>query len=126
MGLITRRGNLVSENTFRLNMARKEHQAHVRDLLAQAIVHKTLDMERTRQVEIKRKLEEIAKIELVRRVKADRGRKGDEELLPYLQPGPSGSKNKKRPSSVPSGKKKPPPLRPISAPSRGKGDGMMT
>ena len=50
-------------------MARKEHQKHVRELLAQAIVHKTLDMERTRQVAIKQKLEEIAKIELVRRVK---------------------------------------------------------
>ena len=50
-------------------MARKEHQHHVRDLLAQAIVHKTLDMERTRQVQIKKKLEEIAKIELVNRVK---------------------------------------------------------
>ena len=49
-------------------MARKEHKKHVRDMLAQAIVHKTLDMERARQVQIKRKLEEIAKIELVRRV----------------------------------------------------------
>ena len=50
-------------------MARKEHKKHVRDLLAQAIVHKTLDLERTRQVAIKQKLEEIAKIEMVRRVK---------------------------------------------------------
>lgn len=65
---ITRHGDIVSENTYRLNMARKEHKKHVRDMLAQAIVHKTLDMERARQVQIKRKLEEIAKIELVRRV----------------------------------------------------------
>ena len=50
-------------------MARKEHKKHVRDLLAQAIVHKTLDLERTRQVAIKKKLEEIAKEEMVRRVK---------------------------------------------------------
>jgi hypothetical protein len=50
-------------------MARKEHKKHVKDMLSQAIVHKTLDMERTRQVEIRRKLEEIAKIELVRRVR---------------------------------------------------------
>lgn len=50
-------------------MARKEHKKHVKDLLAQAIVHKSLDIERTRQVEIKRKLEEIAKLELVRRVR---------------------------------------------------------
>ena len=50
-------------------MARKEHKKHVRDLLAQAIVHKTLDIERNRQVHIKKKLEEIAKIELVQNVK---------------------------------------------------------
>lgn len=50
-------------------MARKEHKKHVKDLLAQAIVHKTLDIERNRQVEIKRKLEEIAKLEVVRRVR---------------------------------------------------------
>ena len=52
-------------------MARKEHKKHVRDMLAQAIVHKTLDMERARQVQIKRKIEEIAKIELVRRVQVN-------------------------------------------------------
>ncbi len=66
---INRSGEIVSESTFRLSMARKEHKYHVRELLAQAIVHKTLDMERSRQVDIKRKLEEISKIELVRRVK---------------------------------------------------------
>ena len=66
---MSRRGEIVSENQYRVNMARKEHKKHVKDLLAQAIVHKTLDLERYRQVEIKRKLEEIAKIELVRRVR---------------------------------------------------------
>ena len=68
-GLVTRRGDLVTESTFRLNMARKEHQRHVRDLMAQAIVHKTLDLERQRQSDIKQKLEEISKVELVRRVR---------------------------------------------------------
>ncbi|XP_065942232.1 glutamate-rich protein 3 isoform X3 [Magallana gigas] len=68
-GLVNKRGELLSENQYRLNMARKEHKKHVKDMLAQAIVHKSLDMERTRQVEIRRKLEEIAKIELVRRVR---------------------------------------------------------
>ena len=73
---VTRRGNIVTENQYRLNMARKEHKTHVRDLLAQAIVHKTLDLERTRQVEIKSKLEEISKIELVRRVRVSSRFKG--------------------------------------------------
>ncbi|XP_077991113.1 glutamate-rich protein 3-like [Glandiceps talaboti] len=85
-GLITRRGEIISEQTYRLNMARKEHRKHVRNLIAQAIVHKSLDMERHRHVEIKRKLEEIAKIELVDRVKSDRSRRGDEDVLPYLSP----------------------------------------
>lgn len=50
-------------------MSRKEHKKYVKDMLAQAIVHKTLDLERTRQAEIKKKLEEIAKIQLVQRVR---------------------------------------------------------
>ena len=66
---ITRHGEIVTENTYRLNMSRKEHKKHVKDMLAQAIVHKTLDLERQRQSEIRKKLEEIAKIELVRRVR---------------------------------------------------------
>jgi hypothetical protein len=41
---ITRRGDIVTHNQYRLNMARKEHKQHVKDLLAQAIVHKTLDV----------------------------------------------------------------------------------
>nr|XP_022321734.1 glutamate-rich protein 3-like isoform X9 [Crassostrea virginica] len=111
-GLVNKRGELVSENQYRLNMARKEHKKHVKDMLAQAIVHKSLDMERTRQVEIRRKLEEIAKIELVRRVRSSRGRKGDEEILPYLSPRSSRSASRPdtanqqryRPQSAPSGK----------------------
>ena len=35
----------MSEKTYRLKMAKKEHKDHVRDLLATAIVHKALDME---------------------------------------------------------------------------------
>ncbi|XP_074656719.1 uncharacterized protein LOC141909936 isoform X3 [Tubulanus polymorphus] len=98
-GLVNRRGEIVTENTYRLNMSRKEHKQHVKDLLAQAIVHKTLDMERTRQVQIKKKLEEIAKIELVRRVRADRGRKGDEDVLPYLSPRSTSSAKSSRPQT---------------------------
>lgn len=86
MGLITRRGEIVSEKVFRLNNARKEHQRHIRDVLSQAIVHKALDMERHRQMHIKRQLEEIAKIERVRRVRAERALRGDEDILPLLSP----------------------------------------
>lgn len=59
----------MSENTFRLQHQRKEHQKHVRELLAQAIVNKAVDMERSRQVAVRKDVERIAKVELVRRVK---------------------------------------------------------
>ncbi|XP_071855597.1 uncharacterized protein [Apostichopus japonicus] len=85
-GLINRRGEIVTESSYRLTMARKEHQGHVRDLMAQAIVHKALDMERHRQASIKRKLEEIAKVKLVQRVRFERARKGDEDITPFLSP----------------------------------------
>lgn len=42
---VTKGGKIIDEKTYRLNMAKKEHQKHVRDLLATAIVHKTLDLE---------------------------------------------------------------------------------
>ncbi|KAH9489952.1 Glutamate-rich protein 3 [Bulinus truncatus] len=70
-GLITKDGHIISENTYRLNTCRREHKQHVKDMLAQAIVHKTLDLERMRQAEIRKKLEEIAKIELVRSIRLD-------------------------------------------------------
>ncbi|XP_064651778.1 glutamate-rich protein 3-like isoform X5 [Lineus longissimus] len=110
-GLITRRGEIVTQNQYRHNMAKKEHKQHVKDLLAQAIVHKTLDMERMRQVAIKKKLEEIAKIELVRRVKTDRRRQGDEDILPYLSPRPNSASQ--RPKTSPArGRPKDPYSRP--------------
>ncbi|XP_055955206.1 glutamate-rich protein 3 isoform X7 [Patella vulgata] len=71
VGLISRSGHLVSENTYRINTARKEHRKHIKNLLAQAIVEKTLDLERHRQNIIKQKLEEIAKMELVQRVREE-------------------------------------------------------
>ena len=42
---VTKKGTIIDEKTYRLNMAKKEHRKHVRDLLATAIVHKTLDIE---------------------------------------------------------------------------------
>ena len=101
-GLVTRRGEIVSEKVFRLNNARKEHQRHVRDLLAQAIVHKALDMERHRQMHIKKQLEEIGKVERVRRVRADRALRGDEDILPLLSAPSQKSRSKQeRPHTAP-------------------------
>lgn len=60
---------MVSEGKYRLLNARAEHRKQVRTMLAQAIVSKTLDMERQRQAEIRQRLDRIAKIELVKKVK---------------------------------------------------------
>ncbi|GFS02228.1 glutamate-rich 3 [Elysia marginata] len=111
-GLVNKYGEIVTENTYRLNMSRREHKQHVKDMLAQAIVHKTLDLERTRQAEIRRKLEEIAKIELVRRVRADRKQTIDDALLPLLSP----RAKDQRSASVPRSTSKP-PLAPSSSSS---------
>ncbi|KAK3786999.1 hypothetical protein RRG08_052632 [Elysia crispata] len=103
-GLVNKYGEIVTENTYRLNMSRREHKQHVKDMLAQAIVHKTLDLERTRQAEIRRKLEEIAKIELVRRVRTERKQTIDDALLPLLSP----RSKEKRSVSAPRPAPKPP------------------
>ncbi|KAJ7337755.1 hypothetical protein OS493_007908 [Desmophyllum pertusum] len=43
-------------------------------------------MERIRQFEIRKRLDETYKVEMVRRVKEGRNRKGDEDILPLLSP----------------------------------------
>jgi hypothetical protein len=76
----------VDEVTYRENIARKEHQEHVKDLLAQSIIDKALEMERKRQDEIKKRLEEFYKLENVRRVKDGKLRTGDEDFMALLTP----------------------------------------
>lgn len=66
---ITRDGRVVSETTYRMYWTRREQQQQMHEILANAILNKTLDMERTRQAEIRKKIDEISKIELVRRMK---------------------------------------------------------
>lgn len=42
---ITKRGEVVDEPTFRYTTARKEHRAHVKELMSQAVINKTLELE---------------------------------------------------------------------------------
>ena len=51
---------------------RKEHKKRVEEMVAQAIVQRTLDIERNRQFDIHKKLDEIKKIENVRKLKLSR------------------------------------------------------
>ncbi|KAK3750351.1 hypothetical protein QZH41_010267, partial [Actinostola sp. cb2023] len=99
-------------------MAKKEHRKHVRDLLATAIIHKALDMERQRQYEIRKRLDEIYKVELVRKVKIEGGQEtamntylkdDDDPNSPYARaypgtypvpaPPPMGTPRRTRPST---------------------------
>ncbi|XP_067894114.1 glutamate-rich protein 3 [Heterodontus francisci] len=87
-GLVTRNGRIVSEKEYRLNIVRKDHQKYVRESLAQAIFHKVLDMERHHQLEIKKRLEDFARRDRVQRIKIERARRSDEDIIPFLSPRP--------------------------------------
>ncbi|UJR16504.1 hypothetical protein I4U23_003406 [Adineta vaga] len=71
-GLIGRRGELIPEKEYRTKLVRRERKKHVRQVLAENIVHRAIDMERARQAEIKRKLDMIEKKTLVHSVKESR------------------------------------------------------
>ncbi|KAI0233352.1 hypothetical protein LSAT2_016382 [Lamellibrachia satsuma] len=88
-GLVGKTGKIVPEEKIRANVAKKVYTEHVKNLLSQEIIYKVLDIERTRQVAIRNELERTAKKELVKRVRSDLSRKGDEDILPFLTPRPS-------------------------------------
>ncbi|CAF3790952.1 unnamed protein product [Rotaria sordida] len=76
-GLISGRGEIISEGEYRSRLARREHVKHVRHILAENIVNRAVDMERTRQAEIKRQYEIIAKAALVNNMKESSRRGGN-------------------------------------------------
>ncbi|XP_061093298.1 glutamate-rich protein 3 isoform X9 [Conger conger] len=88
VGLITRSGRIVPDKEYRLKIIRRDHQRHVRECLAQAIFHKVLDMERHHQIEIKRKLEDFSRRERVHKIKVERSKRYDEDIIPLLSPKP--------------------------------------
>ncbi|KAM4872842.1 glutamate-rich protein 3 [Thomomys bottae] len=87
-GLITRSGRILSEKEYKLNIMKRDHQKYIRECLAQAIFHKVLDMERYHQLEIKRKLETLARKEKIKRFKGENTRKFIENNMPILAPHP--------------------------------------
>nr|XP_056700734.1 glutamate-rich protein 3 [Euleptes europaea] len=78
-GLISRSGKIISEKEYRLNTMKKDHQKYIRDCLAQAILHKVLDMERHHQVELKRRLENSVKKEHAQKIKVERSKRSAED-----------------------------------------------
>ncbi|XP_055077333.1 glutamate-rich protein 3 [Periophthalmus magnuspinnatus] len=87
-GLITRSGRIVPDKEYRQKLIQKAHQRHVRECLAQAIFHKVLEMERLHQIEIKRKLEEFARRERVHKIKVERPKRFEEDIIRILSPRP--------------------------------------
>ncbi|KAF6108596.1 glutamate rich 3 [Phyllostomus discolor] len=87
-GLITRSGRILSEKEYKLNIMKRDHQRYIRECLAQAIFHKVLDMERYHQLEIKKKLETLAKKERIQRFKGEPIKWSIEKNMPVLSPHP--------------------------------------
>ncbi|XP_076976727.1 glutamate-rich protein 3 isoform X2 [Tamandua tetradactyla] len=87
-GLITRSGRILSEKEYKLNIMKQDHQKYIRECLAQAIFHKVLDMEHYHQLEIKNKLETLAKKERIQRFKGEHTRRFIERNMPVLSPRP--------------------------------------
>ncbi|XP_057551312.1 glutamate-rich protein 3 [Hippopotamus amphibius kiboko] len=87
-GLITRNGRILSEKEYKLNIMKRDHQKYIRECLAQAIFHKVLEMERYHQLEIKKKLETLARKERIQRFKGEHTRWTMENNMPILSPHP--------------------------------------
>ncbi|KAM5270631.1 glutamate-rich protein 3 isoform 2-T2 [Hipposideros larvatus] len=87
-GLITRSGRILSEKEYKLNIMKRDHQKYIRECLAQAIFHKVLDMERYHQLEIKKKLETLARKEQIQRFKGEPTRWSVGNAMPALSPHP--------------------------------------
>jgi len=94
-GLIKRNGELVSERDYFMNNQLKETKNYMKDLLAQAVVHKALEVERQRQVSIRDQLELMAKKERVRRIRAERSKTTlDMSYHPRVQSAPRSKSEK--------------------------------
>uniref|UniRef100_A0A3Q4A8I5 DUF4590 domain-containing protein n=1 Tax=Mola mola TaxID=94237 RepID=A0A3Q4A8I5_MOLML len=87
-GLITRSGRIVPDKEYRHKLIQRQHQRHVRECLARAVCHKVLEMERVHQVEIKRRLEEFARRERVQKIKVERSKRYEEDIVQILSPRP--------------------------------------
>uniref|UniRef100_A0A3Q1BV92 DUF4590 domain-containing protein n=2 Tax=Amphiprion ocellaris TaxID=80972 RepID=A0A3Q1BV92_AMPOC len=123
-GLITRSGRIVPDKEYRHKLIQRAHQRHVRECLAQAIFHKVLEMERLHQIEIKRKLEEFARRERVHKIKVERSKRYEEDIIRILSPRPpTGARGIRKQHSGPEGEhsessESPSSSRPNTAPGK--------
>ncbi|KAL6035066.1 hypothetical protein STEG23_037486, partial [Scotinomys teguina] len=99
-GLITRSGRILSEKEYKVHTMKQDHKKYIRDCLAQAIFRKVLDMERYHQLEIKRKLDTLARRERTQRLKGEHTRRFIEDNMPVLTPHPPAGPKTSRGCSV--------------------------
>ncbi|XP_029393041.1 glutamate-rich protein 3 isoform X2 [Mus pahari] len=99
-GLITRSGRILSEKEYKVNNMKQDHQKYIRECLARAIFHKVLDMERYHQLEIKRKLDALARKERIQKLKGEHTRRYIEDNMPVLTPHPPAGPKTNRGHSV--------------------------
>ena len=59
----------MSETTFQAHWNRLERRRHMQEILAGAILDRSLEVERARQAEIRRKIEEIQRVQHVRQMR---------------------------------------------------------
>lgn len=83
-GLITKEGTIIPDSIRKLRETEKQQQKQAHEFLANAIVQKTLELERLREAEIQHHLDDINKIELVERIKSARSKSTKNHAsLPY-------------------------------------------
>lgn len=69
MGLITRDGHILDEETVRLFHLRMDHRKKSRQLMAEALVKRAVEIERRRRGELKKTMQQLAKFEIAEKVK---------------------------------------------------------
>ncbi|XP_022253853.1 glutamate-rich protein 3-like isoform X2 [Limulus polyphemus] len=79
MGLVTKKGKIMSPAAHKKHLRRQEHKKQIDEMLATAIVQKSLYLERLHKSEMRRQLSDLTKIELVERVKSARSRHKPQE-----------------------------------------------
>ncbi|CAH8866221.1 unnamed protein product [Trichobilharzia szidati] len=83
-GLITEDGEVVPEAEYREIQNRQNQKRAFLEIIAHAIVEKSLDVERIRQAKLKRNLEDICRLHRVQRLREERLKRSEETLLSQL------------------------------------------
>ncbi|CAL8068461.1 unnamed protein product [Calicophoron daubneyi] len=96
-GLVTENGEIRPESEYRELRNRENQKRALLEIIAHAIVERSLEAERIRQGKIRRTLEEICKLHRVRRMREERRKRSEENILMQLVPRSPRSREKLEP-----------------------------